>query len=146
MCRFDRLANSEGEVSIPQFQGMVELGANPFISRIFEIFDADKNGALTKTEFTDAIMYFCGLDDEEEQYKFAFRIYDVDGDGYISREELFNTLNQLMGAQYSEAQLEQVVHNTMTEFDTDGDNMLDINEFKKLLHSTDLQNKLAISM
>lgn len=43
-----------------------------------------------------------------------------DGDGLISGQELFGTLKQLMGRAYSDAQLEQVVHNTMVEFDKGG--------------------------
>lgn len=38
----------------------------------------------------------------------AFKIYDVDEDGLISSQELFRTLQGLVGAHYSEAQLEQV--------------------------------------
>ena len=37
--RFDRLAGGTGQVAIPQFQNMVELGGNPFISRIFQVRD-----------------------------------------------------------------------------------------------------------
>lgn len=40
----------------------------------------------------------------------------------------------------------QVVYNTMAEYDADGDNKLDFNEFKQLLSSTDLASKFALSM
>jgi len=123
---------------------MVELGGNPFIRRIFELFDTDHDDQLTLEEFTKALEYFGCLDQVEEQYKFAFRVYDLDGDGMISGQELFGTLKQLMGRAYSDAQLEQVVHNTMIEFDTDGDNKLSYEEFKGLLSHTDLQNKFAL--
>jgi len=125
---------------------MVELGGNPFISRIFQLFDSDKDNRVTLAEFTQAIEYFGRLDQEEEQYNFAFRIYDVDGDGHISGEELYRTLHQLVGQHYTDTQLEQVVHNTMMEFDRDGDNMLNLEEFRLLLSSTDLQNKFAMSL
>lgn len=38
----------------------------------------------------------------------AFRIYDIDGDGLVSSVELYRTLQQLVGNNFSDAQLEQV--------------------------------------
>eukprot|EP00955_Chlamydomonas_euryale_P055364 356114-Chlamydomonas_euryale.AAC.7 len=48
---------------------MVELGANPFIPRIFQMFDLNKDGMITLDEFTKAIEMFGQLGSEEEQYK-----------------------------------------------------------------------------
>ncbi|GLC38075.1 hypothetical protein PLESTF_000312700 [Pleodorina starrii] len=144
--RFNRLANNSGKVSISAFESMVELGGNPFIPRIFKLFDESGDGMLSLEEFTRALEYFGQLDVEEEQYKFAFRIYDEDKDGLISSEELFNVLQTLLGNTYPDAQLEQVVRNTMSEFDRDGDNKLDLEEFKALLSRQDLANKFSMSM
>lgn len=41
-------------------------------------------------------------------FEVAFRIYDVDGDGLVSSVELYRTLQQLVGNNFSDAQLEQV--------------------------------------
>ncbi|KAG2439135.1 hypothetical protein HXX76_004502 [Chlamydomonas incerta] len=125
---------------------MVELGGNPFVPHLFKLFDSSGDGSLSLEEFTQALEYFGQLDNEEEQYKFAFRIYDQDGDGFISSEELFNVLQTLMGAAVPDSQLEQVVYNTMSEFDRDGDNKLDMQEFKALLSRDDLANKFSMSM
>uniref|UniRef100_A0A7R9V8B7 EF-hand domain-containing protein n=1 Tax=Chlamydomonas euryale TaxID=1486919 RepID=A0A7R9V8B7_9CHLO len=144
--RFRRLAGQGDSVSISQIQSMVELGANPFIPRIFQMFDLNKDGMITLDEFTKAIEMFGQLGSEEEQYKFAFRIYDINEDGLISSDELYSTLHGLVGQHYSDAQLEQIVTNTMAEFDMDGDNMLSLEEFKMLLTSTDLQSKFALSL
>lgn len=38
----------------------------------------------------------------------AFKIYDTDGDGYISADELHQTLSSLIGRSYPEAHLHQV--------------------------------------
>ena len=40
----------------------------------------------------------------------------------------------------------QVVQNTMSEFDCDGDSKLSFEEFVQLLSSTDLQNKFSMAM
>ncbi|GAX76960.1 hypothetical protein CEUSTIGMA_g4407.t1 [Chlamydomonas eustigma] len=158
--RFTRLSGGSDRVAIRQIQGMVELGANPFIPRgltahigkpiksvrMFQMFDRDKDGLLSLEEFTEALQLFGRLEDEEEQYKFAFRIYDVDEDGLISSQELFHTLEGLVGVHYTETQLEQIVLNTMAEFDLDGDNSLNLEEFKMLLSSNDLQSKFALSL
>lgn len=145
--RFQRLSTSSGgRVSISQVQSMVELGANPFVPRIFQIFDSDNDGFISLEEFTKALELFGGLDDPEEQYQFAFKIYDLNGDGVVSSEELFRMLQGLVGLHYTEAQLEQIVMSTMSEFDADGDNSLNFEEFKNLLSGTDLQAKFAMSL
>ena len=33
------------------------------------MFDSNKDGSLTREEFTQAVQYFCGLDQEERQYE-----------------------------------------------------------------------------
>lgn len=144
--RFTRLAQGKNHVSIAEFQQIPELGCNPFIPRIFQLFDKNGDNTLSLDEFTAAVTYFGSLTNEEEHYRFAFAIYDLDGDGFISTAELYQTLQMLMGGTYTDAQLEQVVHNTMMEFDRDNDQRLSLEEFKVLLSRTDLQQKFALRL
>lgn len=144
--RFVRLSKGQPRVLITEFQNMVELGGNPFVPLLFRTFDTNGDNSLSIEEFTRALEALGQLDVEEEQYKFAFRIYDQDKDGLISSEELFNVLQTLLGNAYPESQLEQVVQNTMSEFDCDGDSKLSFEEFVQLLSSTDLQNKFTMAM
>ncbi len=37
-------------------------------STILQMFDSNKDGSLSRDEFTQAVQYFCGLDQEERQY------------------------------------------------------------------------------
>mmetsp|Transcript_18845 Transcript_18845/g.32186 ORF Transcript_18845/g.32186 Transcript_18845/m.32186 type:complete len:210 (+) Transcript_18845:73-702(+) len=142
--RFARLAGPKGTVHISQFQQMVELGGNPFLVPILRLFDSNKDDELTSSEFSKALEYFGSLHDEEEQYKFAFRLYDTNNDGLISGPELFAMLSMLMSHAYQATQLEQVVLHTMQEFDHDGDGSLNLEEFKQLLSGTDLVNKFNV--
>jgi len=40
--------------------------------------------------------------DEEKKLKFAFKIYDIDGDGFISNGELYHVLKMMVGANLEE--------------------------------------------
>ena len=45
------------------------------------------------------------LNTREEKLKFAFRMYDLDGDDKISRDELLAVLHMMVGANISEEQV-----------------------------------------
>ena len=53
-----------------------------------------------------------------------FKIYDVDSDGYITREELLVILKTLVLHSLKDDQLEQIVERTIDELDEDGDGKL----------------------
>ncbi len=50
---------------------MPELSANPFVERLFEMYDADLDGSITQEEFVKALSYFASLATEEDKYKCA---------------------------------------------------------------------------
>ena len=43
----------------------------------------------------------------------AFRIYDMDNDGYISNGELFQVLKMMVGSNLKDTQLQQIVDKTI---------------------------------
>ncbi len=73
----------------------------------------------------------------------AFRMYDLDGDGYVSSDELAHTLKTLMGRALSDSQLGQIVESTILQHDLDGDGRLSFQEFTSLLNAADTENKLC---
>ena len=54
-----------------------------------EIFDDDGNGEVDFKEFIQGVSQFSVKGDKNSKLRFAFRIYDIDNDGYISNGELF---------------------------------------------------------
>ena len=63
-----------------------------------------------------------------------FKIYDIDGDGLISQEELKVVLKQLTGNSLTDSQLQQIVEKTVRDLDGDGDGKLRFEEFRKIFN------------
>ncbi|XP_016391665.1 calcineurin subunit B type 1-like [Sinocyclocheilus rhinocerous] len=66
---------------------------------------------------------------ETESRRFAFRIYDMDKDGYISNGELFQVLKMMVGNNLKDTQLQQIVDKTIVNADKDGDGRISFEEF-----------------
>ena len=54
-------------------------------------------------------------------FKVAFKVYDMDRDGYISNGELFMVLKMMVGNNLKDTQLQQIVDKTIINADKDGD-------------------------
>jgi serine/threonine-protein phosphatase 2B regulatory subunit len=79
------------------------------------------------------------------QFLVAFKIYDIDNDGYISNGELFTVLKGMVGDNLNDVQLQQIVDKTIIDADKDGDGKLSKEEFAELLKDNkDIEEKMTI--
>ena len=62
----------------------------------------------------------------------AFRIYDIDQDGFISNGELFQVLKTMVGSNLTEKQLQEIVDKTIYYADKDGDGKISFDEFAEV--------------
>ncbi|KAJ6223327.1 hypothetical protein RDWZM_001872, partial [Blomia tropicalis] len=75
----------------------------------------------------------------EEKLVWAFKLYDVDNDGYITREEMYNIVDaiyQMLGNQAKIAEEEEEnpkerVDRIFEQLDKNQDNKLTLDEFKE---------------
>jgi calmodulin len=70
-----------------------------------------------------------GVHSGEYELREAFRCIDLDGSGYISKEELKDMVQKIIGAEISEKEIDEM----MDEADIDGDNLISFDEFVKIL-------------
>lgn len=76
----------------------------------------------------------------------AFKVYDMDGDGFISNGELFQVLKMMVGDNLTDVQLQQIVDKTILEGDADKDGKISYEEFKKMITNIDdIEDKMTIS-
>lgn len=110
------------------------------------IFDEDGGGDVDFQEFVSGLSAFSSKGNKEEKLRFAFKVYDVDRDGYISNGELFIVLKMMVGNNLKDAQLQQIVDKTIMEADRDHDGKISFDEFTHMVENTDVSLSMTLSM
>jgi len=145
--RFRKLdIDGSGAISTEEFLALPELQQNPLVQRVIDIFDTDQNGEVDFTEFIKGMSQFSVKGDKEAKMRFAFKIYDMDKDGYISNGELFQVLKMMVGSNLKEAQLQQIVDKTIVLADRDGDGRISFVEFCEVVGTMDVHKKMVVDV
>jgi len=145
--RFKKLdLDGSGSLSIEEFMSLPELQQNPLVRRVIDIFDDDGNGEVDFKEFIQGLSHFSAKGDMESKLKFAFRIYDMDNDGFISNGELFQVLKMMVGNNLKDTQLQQIVDKTILFHDKDKDGKINFEEFCSVVGNTDIPSKMIVEV
>merc|ERR1712212_811676 len=156
--RFSSLdKQSHGYLTREDFLRIPELAINPLGDRIVHAFFFEsRNGDDDKVDFKDFVRVLAHfrpikknaeknkLNTRMEKLHFAFRMYDLDDDQKISKEELLAVLTMMVGANISTEQLISIAERTIMEADTDKDDLISFEEFAKVLERTDVEQKMSI--
>jgi serine/threonine-protein phosphatase 2B regulatory subunit len=119
------------------------LTPTPFYSMI-AIFDEDGGGDVDFQEFVSGLSAFSSKGNKEEKLRFAFKVYDIDRDGYISNGELFIVLKMMVGSNLKDMQLQQIVDKTIMEADLDKDGKISFEEFTRMVENTDVSMSMTL--
>merc|ERR1711981_1044659 len=108
------------------------LGQNPTeaeLAALMEEVDKDKSGTIEFEEFIDLMARTNKTHEQMEgEIKNAFLTFDADGSGFITREELVETLTT-MGDPVDE----ETINGMIAEADLDGDGKINYAEFTKIM-------------
>jgi len=141
-----------GALAREDFLRIPELAINPLGERIVMAFfrhsDEDR---VNFRQFVRVLAHFRpvkknreGLNSREGKLQFAFKLYDLDDDDRITKEELLAVLQMMVGENISEDQLTSIAERTILEADTDGDGMINFEEFSKALDRSEVEQKMSI--
>ncbi|XP_064403617.1 calcineurin subunit B type 1-like [Halichondria panicea] len=136
--------NQNGSLSVEEFMSIPELQQNPLVRRVIDILDTDRNGEVDFQEFIEGVSQFSVEGDRDKKLKFAFRIYDIDQDGFISNGELFQVLKTMVGNNLTEKQLQEIVDKTILYSDKDGDGKISYEEFCDVVGTMDVPSKMVL--
>lgn len=110
--------------------------ASEFAKHVFRVFDQNADGKLDFREFV------CGFSivlrgRMEDKLKFSFQMYDINGNGFISREEMSEVLAAMYKVESSLSNVldredpEERTDSIFNQMDLDCDDKLSLDEFIK---------------
>jgi len=138
--------DGSGTLTTNEFLSIPDLALNPLLERILQIFDTNKDDEIQFSEFIGVLSTLSDKGTKEDKLRFAFQVYDIDSDGFISNGELFRVLKMMVGTNLTDVQLQQIVDKSMLEGDTDGDGKISFEEFVKMIGNSDsIDEKLTIN-
>merc|ERR1712039_1011172 len=137
--------DGSGTLSKDEFLSIKELQGNPLLERVIDVFDENQDGEVQFTEFISSLAVFSQNGNDDAKLRFAFQIYDIDRDGYISNGELYTVLKKMVGNNLTPEQLQQIVDKTIMEADKDMDGKISYDEFVQMLADREsITKKLSI--
>jgi serine/threonine-protein phosphatase 2B regulatory subunit len=96
------------------------------------------------SSFVRTLSLFSDRSPPAAKLRFAFDIYDVDADGFISARDLFHVLRAMCGANVDAAQLETISEATIADADADRDGQLSFAEFEQVMASSNTSQALTL--
>jgi NADPH oxidase 5 len=88
---FAKHAGADGVIDVAELKKALGLRSEYLARRVLAAFDLDGDGVIQKQEFLEGVRKLC-LSSDTDKLMFAFRLHDHDGDGTLSRDELFRMI------------------------------------------------------
>lgn len=128
---FDK--DKDGRVTRQEIVDLINsLGGDPDCPHAQELLrasDENANGSVDQTEFMELWKSFKAKvdeeDDTEEDIQSAFKTYDIDGDGYITKDEMVTAITRMGFVENKEEEASKC----LKEMDLDGDGKVSYAEF-----------------
>jgi serine/threonine-protein phosphatase 2B regulatory subunit len=119
--------DKSGLLDYTEFCEVMQTDPAPVGEAVFKLYDYDKTGQIDAREFLIAISNFTGAG-KEDKLKFAFMIFDEEGNGVITKAELLKMLKANHMASH-DAEVARKADTIMAQSDKDGDGVITFDEF-----------------
>lgn len=119
--------DKSGMIDYTEFCEILQVDPSPQGEKVFQLFDYDKSGQIDVREFMIGLSNFTGAG-KDDKLKFSFMIFDEDGNGVITKDEL----TRILKANHMASQDSEVARKSdtiMAQADKDGDGVVTFDEF-----------------
>eukprot|EP01094_Clydonella_sp_ATCC50884_P023383 TRINITY_DN558_c0_g1_i1.p1 TRINITY_DN558_c0_g1~~TRINITY_DN558_c0_g1_i1.p1 ORF type:complete len:194 (-),score=74.67 TRINITY_DN558_c0_g1_i1:477-1058(-) len=152
--------NPSGTIAKEEFiEAMEQMGVvDTFLQNtLFNVFDANADGEISFSEFVQALSIMT-RGTPNEKLRFAFKMYDIDHSGYVSRDDMLqvleafarmvgpgdeNPLTSVGGKKYDSPQ--ELVDDLFGQMDTNEDGKISFEEYQVgAMKNTDIMKGLKL--
>ncbi|GMH64601.1 hypothetical protein TrRE_jg3466 [Triparma retinervis] len=119
--------DKSGMIDYTEFCEVLQIDPSPQCEKVFQMYDYDKSGQIDVREFMIGLANFTGAG-KDDKLKFAFMIFDEEGNGVITKGELTKILKANHMAS-TEAEVARKADTIMAQADKDGDGVVTFEEF-----------------
>ncbi|RLN65388.1 hypothetical protein BBJ29_004853 [Phytophthora kernoviae] len=136
---FDQIIRLAGGHASPEERQEAEV----MIRRLFRVFDTDNSNTVDFGELASGLSVLSGSS-MDDKVRAAFQLYDINGDGYITQEEMINYMTSIFKVMYEttdntktkmgvtpEELASATAEQCFKEADLNHDSKLSFEEFKK---------------
>jgi len=119
--------DKSGMIDYTEFCEILQIDPAPQVEKLFQMFDKDRSGQIDVREFMIGLSNFTGAG-KDDKLKFAFMVFDEDGNGVITKQELTKILKANHMAT-NESEVARKAETIMSQADKDGDGVVSFDEF-----------------
>jgi Ca2+-binding EF-hand superfamily protein len=129
-------AGGDEKIDLADLQRALGLRSEFLARRVLAGFDRNGDGAISRDEFLDGVRALV-LGTDQDKLAFAFRLWDLDGDGFLDREELHRMVALSMAeSDVTERASQPAPHLAgvlLSEADKDGDGRVSFDELLQVV-------------
>ncbi|XP_062501153.1 lysophosphatidylcholine acyltransferase 2-like isoform X2 [Corticium candelabrum] len=116
--------NKDGYVDIEEFCQYLSLPVSSQLRDVFSLYDRNGDGRISFREYLISVALICDPANTDETLRFAFQTVDINGDGFVDRDEL-----KLILCAAFDGIKDEHVDEIFREADKDGEGKLSYDEF-----------------
>lgn len=138
--------DKNGQIEANEISSIPGMDQNPLMCRILHASDLNRDGGIDFYEFCASLSTFSRNSTKEQKEIYLFRIFDVNNDGFIDKDDLIYILNLVTkNENLSQTQIEDLAKNTIARSDFDFDGKLSFPEFVSAISVIDFFDEMQFS-